>query len=127
MYRKMNEYSFGSFKGPKPLKKELQEVDGLFKQYAFFKKTREGKLLTTTCCKREEVLFRDLQRVMNADDYSIVYGKHNDRIKCPFCGREVYLKDIGRLGKRKGLEEYLPVLFLTRRKGKIFAIGGMGA
>ncbi len=110
---------------PFPSTKEIKEAEHLFKDYIFFEDARLERQLTTTCCGRN-TKWQKLQRTMTVNDTAISYGIHNQTAKCPFCGREVTLKNIKRSGKRKNLKECKNVLFLTERKGTLYAIAANG-
>lgn len=95
------------------------EVNKLFKPYLFFKNQKNGRQLWSSCCNKSG--FKELGPVMDSRDMYLLYGEHNDEAVCPWCGRTVQLKNASRLGQRKYLLEYHPVIFLSERGGEIFA------
>lgn len=95
------------------------EVNKLFKPYLFFKNQKNGRQLWSSCCNKSG--FKELGPVMDNTDMVLLYGEHNDEAVCPWCGRTVQLKNASRLGQRKYLLEYHPVIFLSERGGEIFA------
>lgn len=107
---------------PMPTEEEKKEVNGFFKPYIFFREDRNGRWLTTSCCNRAE-FFYDLRcRTETYSHYELIAGRHNEYATCPYCGMRAQLKHIGRLGKRKKLLEYVPVVFLREREGGILAL-----
>lgn len=124
-YRPIDEWKCGALKGIAfPTEAEQKEVNGFFKRYIFFKNIPGGRELTTSCCGKHEAHWDTYQRTMGDVEYGISYGAHNDHATCPFCGAGVTLKEIRRLGKRKRLREYQPIVFLKARRGQLTAIGG---
>ncbi|MCL2248659.1 MAG: PcfJ domain-containing protein [Oscillospiraceae bacterium] len=114
---------------------DMKKINGLFRAYIFRrKKTRE---LWTTCCHRHEVVPEteysdDIYRIMNAEHHSETeripteHGPDYRTVKrdsefytkpCPFCGAGVFVKELGRTGKRDNLAEYQQVtIFRWHRK-----------
>lgn len=101
---------------------ELEEVNNLFTHYVFFESTKGGRKIYTSCChKKGEIQF--LQETMLPEHTEFFYAAHNEIVRCPYCGKEAVLKNVGRCGKMKKLEQYIPVLFLHERDGDIYAQG----
>lgn len=92
-----------------------REVNKLFTPYIFVHNEKKGRHIWCSCCNREEVL-SEIPRTMTPAHISIWWGKHNDEGFCPYCGAAVTIKETGRLGKKKKLLEYHPVVFLSEKK-----------
>ena len=108
---------------PRITKEEQRQMNGLFIRYGFYQNEREGRRLTVSCCRRT-VTLPWIARTMTPNDRRLRSAGHNDEALCPFCGRTVIMKEIGRLGKRQKVLEYQPVVFLKARRGKLYAVGG---
>lgn len=102
------------------VKKCTDEANSLFTPYLFFRGVRSGRRLWSSCCGKEAE-WPYIKRTMTANDCSILYGRHNETANCPFCGRKVTLKNVSKIGKRKNLCEYQPVVFLRASRGNLFA------
>lgn len=107
---------------PMPTAEEKKLVNNFFTPYIFFREDRDGRWLTTSCCNRAESFYPLLCRTETGQHYELITGKHNDYATCPYCGKRAQLKHIGKLGKRKKLLEYIPVVFLREREGGILAL-----
>lgn len=102
------------------VKKCTAEANGLFTPYLFFRGVSTGRHFWSSCCGKEAE-FPYVKRTMTKNDCYILWGKHNETANCPFCGREVTLKNVSKLGKRKNLCEYQPVVFLRASRGSLYA------
>lgn len=99
-----------------------RKANEYFKPYLFYhwasgKKEIE---LWSSCCNRHEML-PNPPRTVTPTEMMILYGKHNDQAVCPWCGREVTLKETGRLGKRKNLREFQAFMILKADRGNLYA------
>lgn len=97
-----------------------KEVNELFRRYLFVKRGRKEIEVWSSCCGKHERMDR-IPRTITPEMWPILYGKHNEKEACPYCGKELTVKEVGRLGKRKNLLEYHPVIFLSARRGDLFA------
>lgn len=123
-YRYLTERQTGILsKWKMPTAAEKQKVNSFFKAYVFYKNTPEGRLLTTSCCGKQDKKWPVKSRINDDNDMTLSHGKHNDEVRCPYCGAASQLKEISRLGKKKRLLEYQPVVFLKERKGELYALG----
>lgn len=104
-----------------PSKAQLKEANALFPAYIFFKNGKRSRKLWTSCCHKETE-WNLIQRVMTENKDKISYGKHNEKAVCPYCGAEVTLKNISKIGKKRNLKRYEPVLFLNEKDGKLQAV-----
>ena len=104
--------------------KELDQANDRFQHYIFFKNEKEGRRVWTSCCHKAGVPLW-CERTLTPEHRDLMWAKHNFKIRCPWCGREVTAKCIGKIGKAKNLQEYQPIVFLkTTRNGKtIYAQG----
>lgn len=108
---------------------DLEKVNGLFRAYLF---RGAGGQVWTTCCRRHETIPKDSD---NADALRILYAPHapekkyywqhnaaaERREKCPWCGREVTVKELRYSGRRKNLWEYQRAVVLRRWHGAVWA------
>jgi hypothetical protein len=104
-----------------PTEAELEEANSFFTAYVFYECRKGGRFLWTSCCRRAEN-WPEIQRTMGPDDMAISWGGHNDKVRCPFCGREATLKNVRKLGKKKNLVQFEPVVFLKEERGNLFAL-----
>ena len=98
-----------------------EQVNELFTPYLFFHRERNATIsLWSSCCCQHGSMDK-LPRTIGATEAAIVFGKHDDKAVCPYCGRSVTLKNVSRLGKKKKLVEYHPVIFLKAKDGDLYA------
>lgn len=101
-----------------------RQVNRLFTPYLFIRHDRKAHMTEVQCsvCGGSGSL-PDVMRTITNAEAEIIYGRHNDEACCPYCGERMRLKEIGRLGQRKKLQEWHPVIILTERDGDIYARG----
>lgn len=101
-----------------------RQVNRLFTPYLFIRHDRKAHMTEVQCsvCGGSGSL-PDVMRTITNADAEIIWGRHNDEACCPYCGERMQLKEIGRLGQRKKLQEWHPVIILTERDGDIYARG----
>ena len=94
----------------------------LFKPYLFTRHDAERRVTELQCslCGAEMTIYDEL---MPPEAMDAVYAGHNEGVFCPACGELMTSKHVGRLGRRKGLAEWHPLLILTEREGEIYARG----
>lgn len=97
-----------------------EETNRLFKPYVFMKKQNWEMEIWTSCCMQHRMEDR-YPRTVDERNAFLMYGNHNDEISCPYCGRPATLKEVCRLGRKKKIEEYQPVIFLSAKDGDLFA------
>lgn len=113
---------------PKLNQKEMEEINNLFPAYVFRRsRTRE---IWTSCCGRYKVLpqYKDqtaAQRaVMTAEHQREPKSSYQPRprpsVNCPFCGRPVVVKEIGRTGNRDNLCNWKRALVLRWYRGALW-------
>lgn len=102
----------------------MRQVNRLFTPYLFIRHDRKAHMTEVQCsvCGGSGSL-PDVMRTITNADAEIIWGRHNDEACCPYCGERMRLKEIGRLGQRKKLQEWHPVIILTERDGDIYARG----
>lgn len=105
---------------PIDVEKCTEETNRLFKPYVFMKKQNWYMEIWTSCCMQHRMEDR-YPRTVDGRNAFLLYGSHNDKISCPYCGRPATLKEVCRLGRRKKIEEYQPVIFLSEQNGDLFA------
>lgn len=107
---------------PLDIEQSVSTANSYFKPYLFFKRERaEGKTLLWCSRCGEAGEMEDMPRTVTQVEQWIMCGKHNDEAVCPFCGGAVTLKETHRLGKRRNLVEYQPIVFLTEKDGELWA------
>lgn len=101
-----------------------RQVNRLFTPYLFIRHDRKAHVTAVQCsvCGGSGSL-PDVMRTITNAEAEIIWGRHNDEACCPYCGERMRLKEIGRLGQRKKLQEWHPVIILTERDGDIYARG----
>ena len=97
-----------------------EKVNELFTPYLFFKRKRDSIELWSSCCRKSGSMDK-IPRTMGPVEAAIIFGKHGDKATCPYCGKSVTLKNVSRLGKRKNLCEFHPVIFLNAKDGDLYA------
>ena len=105
---------------PLDVEKCTEETNRLFKPYVFMKKQNWYMEIWTSCCMQHRMEDR-YPRTVDERNAFLLYGSHNDEIRCPYCGRPATLKEVCRLGRKKKIEEYQPVIFLSAKDGDLFA------
>lgn len=94
------------------------EINALFKSYLFFRDQKGTREIQASCCGKTVTLPR---RTMSQSDMQAFYGRHNEEAICPLCGKAGTLKNICRLGKKKRLPDWQPVVILKARRGELYA------
>ena len=108
---------------PKPTAQEMEQVNDLFRHF-IFKRSGKGEIWTT-CCRRHEFI---KDTTDNACELRILDAPHaperrnnydntpdwQRRETCPYCGREVTVKELRYTGGRGNLWSFRRVLLLRR-------------
>lgn len=99
-----------------------RQVNRIFTPYLFIRHDRKAHMTEVQCsvCGGSGSLPDVIRTIADAE---IIWGRHNDEACCPYCGERMRLKEIGRLGQRKKMQEWHPVVILTERDGDIYARG----
>ncbi len=111
---------------PKLSKKELDALNDLFPAYAFRRNARRD--IWTTCCGK----YGKIPNTSAGDE--IVHAHHEGEPKgyeykrmithqCPFCGKPVIVKELGRTGQRGNLSAYRRAIILRWYKGTLWGTG----
>lgn len=102
--------------------KGTADTNSLFVPYLFFHWTKghAAVKLWSSCCMKHGTM-ENPPRIVTTTEMMILYGKHNDKAVCPWCGRSVTMKETARLGKKKNLLEFHPVVFLKEKDGDLYA------
>lgn len=120
---------------PKPTAEELDKMNGLFQAYIFRRaKTKE---VWTTCCRKH----KSIEPGMHAEEDMLLWERHTPepiyrqfysdpinkfeadrRVRCPWCGKEAKLKELGSCGNRMNLSSYRRAVVLRQYRGKLWAI-----
>jgi len=96
---------------------ELEKANGLFSTYLTYKAEGRCRRVWTSCCNREEVI-GGFAMLVTPETQETMWAKHNDRIRCPFCGKEVTVKCRGKF-RTKELRN--AVFLATDGDGNLFA------
>lgn len=109
---------------PAVTEEDIEKMNDLFPHYIFFRRTRQRDGETTTfhmsCCGRVEELAWPRRTEMPWEN-ELLDARHNVQVVCPWCGREVTMKDLSKAGKRKRLSD---VRFTMLLHGKGNALYG---
>lgn len=120
---------------PELTQEDVRSINRMF-QPIIFRRNRT-KELWTSCCGRHAYL----KESMNEDEERLIHEPHTPeeirrmywarpvneyessrRVKCPYCGAEAKLKELGRCGDRKNLWSYRRAVVLKVHGGKLWAI-----
>ena len=106
-------------------KQDLTKANALFKRYVFYRTKGKGRTIWTSCCGKKEQYIGEDMRTVGPKDRAALWARHNERIRCPFCGAAAEMKCVGKIGIGRMIEEYQPAVFLhTSQSGKtIYAQG----
>lgn len=109
---------------------EKLAINALFRAF-LFKRNSTGEVWTT-CCRKHVFVRLDTD---NADELRILHAPHTPepqsrwdntpppkmRAKCPYCGKEVTVKELRYSGRRKALGEYQRAVVLRQWRGALWA------
>ena len=109
---------------------EKLAINALFRAF-LFKQNSTGEVWTT-CCRKHIFIKPDTD---NADELRILSAPHTPeprngwdnspppkmREKCPYCGKEVTVKELRYSGRRKALWEYQRAVVLRQWRGALWA------
>lgn len=109
---------------------EKLAINALFRAF-LFKRNSTGEVWTT-CCRKHVFIRPDTD---NADELRILSAPHTPeprnswdntpptkmRSKCPYCGKEVTVKELRYSGRRKKLWEYQRAVVLRQWRGALWA------
>lgn len=96
------------------------QVNRLFEPYVFFENHKKSKELWCSCCLKHGFMPMP-PRTITTVEYELMYNGHNEHVTCPYCGARAKYKNAKKLGKKKKLEEYKPVVLLSEKDGDIYA------
>ena len=96
------------------------QVNRLFEPYVFFENHKGSKELWCSGCLRHWFMPMP-PRTITTVEYELMYNGHNEHVTCPYCGARAKYKNAKKLGKKKNLEEYKPVVLLSEKDGDIYA------
>lgn len=109
---------------------EKLAINALFRAF-LFKRNSTGEVWTT-CCRKHVFIRPDTD---NTDELRILHAPHTPepqsrwdntpppkmRGKCPYCGKEVTVKELRYSGRRKALWEYQRAVVLRQWRGALWA------
>lgn len=119
---------------------ELAAINSEYTAYIF--RNRKKREIWTTCCGRHEIIPKQeysdaMAAVLDADHQAEERGwgghychmgymsappqKERVTTRCPFCGRDAYVKELGRTGKRDNLAEYRRFVVFRWYRGALWA------
>ena len=93
-------------------RRELERVNSFFKHYLFYRTCGKGREVWTSCCHQKQRYIDLQEKTITPELRDALWGSHNMKIRCPFCGEDVTIKCAGKIGRGAGLEEYQKVVFL---------------
>lgn len=106
------EKAFEEFPGLK--QQELDTVNDYYDHYIFYEKSGGGRKFWSSCCHQEKrFLSMTTEMEITPAVRDALCCRHGSVISCPFCGKNVELKAKGTAKNCKGLETYIPVIFLS--------------
>lgn len=103
---------------PKLSQTEIDQINDLFPAYLF--RRRSTREIWTTCCRRHKVIG---ERITTNDEFWVLQAEHqrephwNEKplqgtVQCPFCGKPLIVKELGRTGRRENLTRWRRALVL---------------
>ena len=96
------------------------QVNRLFEPYVFFENHKGSKELWCSGCLRHWFMPMP-PRTITTVEYELMYNGHNEHVTCPYCGARAKYKNARKLGGKKNLQEYRPVVLLTEKDGDLYA------
>lgn len=97
---------------------ELEAVNDLYQHYLFYERVPGGRRFWTSCCHETGRVLRPAEeRTAAGTVWPALSLHHGAEVRCPFCGRAAQLKAKGTARRCSGLEEYIPVVFLSAADG----------
>lgn len=92
---------------------DIEMMNDEFSHYIFFRRRRNGSVeYHTSCCGRTEVIELMRRTELPWENALLDASYHNQKHTCPWCSRGVTMKDLGKAGKRKSLDECRLVVLL---------------
>lgn len=92
---------------------DIEMMNDEFPHYIFFRRGKDGGVeYHTSCCGRTEVIEPVRRTKLPWENALLDASYHNQKHTCPWCSRGVTMKDLGKAGKRKSLDEYRLVVLL---------------
>jgi hypothetical protein len=96
---------------PTLTQEELDQVDEFFSNYLIFENESGGRRFWTSCCHRELFVEKN-GRTEGPEERRLLETMHNETTECPFCRKQVRVKNRKLLKSNETLREYHPVVFL---------------
>lgn len=97
-----------------------QQANSLFKPWFFVKNTKDGRELSCSACGRYDTE-NIPRRTMDATWEAVLYGRHDQKVRCPWCGVQTVIKERRYIQRGVLLEEYQPVVYLDEKDGTLYA------
>ncbi|NCC85358.1 MAG: hypothetical protein EOM03_14695 [Clostridia bacterium] len=101
---------------------ELDAANDLFSHNIIYETVKSGRHFWTSCCHKE-LSVDDPPRTSDQTLRDVLYGRHNDFVICPWCGKPATLKCKGKFKGGRTTYADGQVLFLKAYNGGIFAQG----
>lgn len=92
---------------------ELETVNDFYDHYLFYQKDGHGRRVWTSCCHHQNEYIGPDMFLVTPEHRAVLAAKHGEGLVCPFCGRQVTAKSIGKSKRCAGLRRYIPVVFLS--------------
>lgn len=107
---------------PKLSQEDVDGCNALFQRYMVYQSEKGGRRVWTSCCHKDGEFLPFLERAETPERRAAKYARHNDDIKCPFCGKRATVKCRGRFTGYRSTYERIPVVFLhTKEDGSVYA------
>lgn len=120
-------------KAPPLNQEEMDSINALFPAY-IFRRSRADEIWTTCCRKHMTVRDEDMMVVTPERNFMAVMMEPHQRerrnrwddapkptVRCPFCGRMVIVKELGRTGGQDNLSRYRRAVVLRWYRGALWA------
>lgn len=100
---------------------ELDRCNALFRGYLIYEREKGGRRVWTSCCHKKREWMQDIERTETPERLEVKRARHNDTVRCPWCGRTVTVKCRGRFRGRNAHERIAVVFLHGDGAGGIYA------
>lgn len=116
-------------RAPKLREKDIRAINETFRMFLF--RRRKTQEIWTSCCGKHATL---KGKELTAAERTVMDAKHQREKKnywddfkpqktvCPYCGKEAEVKELGRMGDGRNLEEWGRGIVLRWHRGSLWAI-----
>ena len=103
---------------------DIQRINSIFTPYVFFTQARDGGRDCECSGCGAEFRMEGLPRIQTPEHRAFMAAGHNQKVRCPACGRTAELKNRGTCKSGKNLEEWRRIVLLHVRDDAVYAQAG---